>query len=289
MRIPASLRRAFLLLAVLAGGMLALGSGALALSHTSAGPLEGDWMLIQAEDEVGPFAVENAGISLLVRGRSASGYAACGGYEVRLSGGEGRLRIERHPGASGSRETEERCPPQLEEVRGLYLAALLSSVRASVEGRTLRLLGEGTHLVFTAIPHFPKAELAGTSWVLESYGDTWSRQRLDARVGATSLRFLGDDRFVATLACGRIIGFFTVALTQATATTYRAPGSASGPPFCPRAAAFQDLRIAEVLQGFRASVRGDRLTLTRNRLEIVFRAATGPPATDAAASPSTDR
>ena len=263
--------------ALVLAGALAIASGGVALAQQGVGPLDGDWTLIQAEDEVGPFAVENAGISLIIRGSSASGYAACGEYEARLTGDPAALALDT---PSGPDEQREQCPPQLEEARELYLAALRATDRAWLEGGTLRLLGERTHLVFLAIPPFPEAQLAGTSWILESFGETWSRQQISPRVGTSTLRFLDGDRFSATLACGRTIGFYRVEGTEATTVSYDVvgPGTGAGSAFCPRAAAIQDLRVSELLRGFRATVRGDRLILTRNRLEVVYRAAALAPA-----------
>jgi hypothetical protein len=268
-------RHRWRLLALVLAGALALTSGGVALARQQVGPLDGDWMLIQAEDEIGSFAVENAGISLIVRGQSVTGYAACGDYRRRLTGEPAALAFET---PARTMEAREQCPPQLEEARELYLAALAATDRATLEGRTLRLLGEHIHLVFLAIPPFPEAQLAGTAWVLESFGETWSRQQVSPRVGTSTLRFLAGDRFTATLACGRTVGFYRVGRTEATTVSYDVvgPGTGAGSALCPRAAAIQDLRVAELLRGFRASVQGDRLILTRNRLQVVYRAAAGP-------------
>jgi heat shock protein HslJ len=274
------MRRSSALLAVVAAAALALGSGAVALAGAPTGPLEGDWQLIQARDAVGDFAVEHAAITLEVRGQSASGYAACGDYALRLTGEPARVAFQEPAGSEQA--ASEQCSPQLEQLRVLFLDALTATDSATVEGETLRLRGDDTHLVFIAIPRFPEAQLDGTSWVLESYGESWSRQRFSPQAGASTLRFSGDDRFTATLACGKTIGLYRVSRTEATAVTFDVvgPGSAVGSAFCPRAAAIQDIRVTELLRGFRASLHGERLVLTRNRLEAVFRPADAEPADD---------
>jgi hypothetical protein len=269
-------RDRWLFLTLIVAGVLALTSGGLAFARQAVGQLDGDWELIAGQDEGRPFPVENTGISLLVRGDSVSGFAGCGDYDLRLSGDAARLKIAAPAGAAP--RGREQCAPQLEEVRSRYLDALASASRAVLDGGMLRLAGAHTRLVFRAMPLFPVAQLDGTSWVLETFGETWSGQQIRPQVGASTLRFLGEHRFAARLACGRIVGLYRVARTVATTVSYDVlgPGAGSDRSFCPRAGAIQDGRVSEILRGFRASVQGDRLILTRDRLQIVYRAAPEP-------------
>ncbi|MFC0678567.1 hypothetical protein ACFFGH_12025 [Lysobacter korlensis] len=252
--------------ALLVGGTL--WSAASVPAGTAARPLDGDWLLIQARDSVGRFAVLNAGISLTVRGQEASGYAGCGEYRVSLSGTAPEAEFST-PVELQSATAFEVCAPPLMQVRVQYLAALRSSSRATVEGRALRLSGPDTELVFWPAPRFPEAQLSGTSWVLEQYGETWSRQQNTPMSRPSTLQFLDDGKFSAVLACRSSLGFYRVAVTQVSAVLHDVRSS----PFtyCPRGAAVQDLFVSRVLDQFRAAVQGDRLTLTRDRLQLVYR------------------
>lgn len=264
-------RRTSALIGFLAVIGLGAGSGLAVSAGAAPGPLTGDWMLIQARDAVGYFAVENAGISLTVSGRSATGYAACGDYRLDVHGDGGDLALR--PADEGPQEPVERCPAQLEEVRELYLAALTSSSSATVENRTLRLAGGETELVYAAVPRFPEARLTGTSWVLQSFGETWSGPRNTPLASGSVLRFLDNRRVSTSLACRTAVGFYHVVRTEATLVLHNVtPILEPTSGYCPRPAALQDLFVSEVFRGFRATVQGDRLTLTRNRLEVVYRA-----------------
>jgi heat shock protein HslJ len=245
---------------------LAISACAGILPTQPAGPIEGDWLLMRADGLETSLPVADAGVSLVIDGDSATGFGGCGKYAFSLTGDTAHLRFG-EPAPGTLRSGRLFCAPDLEDAQAHYIGALRSSFLAVLTDHHLRLLGDKTMLLFRPAP--PPPRLTGTSWVLESHGDTWQTQQSTRVVGDTTLSFVGANQFVARLACGQVVGFYQVARSKIEVVSY----ARRGLHWCPVNALVDDLKVGDLLNGFRAEIDGDRLILTRNRLEVAFRAA----------------
>ena len=270
--------RARLVRCLLAGLLALLGMVAVAgcapLSPGNAnGPFVGDWQLKEAVWGDTELTVEGAGITLISDGASAAGFAGCNEYAFELSGDpqDFRFGAALPHGPSGPATGDfATCGGSLERIEDRYLTTLLAADDAEVRDGTLWLTAGDDSLRFETIPPFPGPRLVGTEWALMAYGETWLNRWATGVIGVPTLRFVGPDRIVGTLGCGGIAGTYRVVRTEVFVMSLHRFGDED----CPSSSSAQDPLLAQFLDGFRVTLVGDdRLVLTHERLQLMYRAA----------------
>lgn len=236
------------------------------------GPFDGDWQLVQAGWGNTHFTVEGAGITLVSDRQTAAGFSGCREYAFELHGDAddfsfGEALEDGLPGRPSSGPAI--CNGSLERIESRYLTVLLAADGADVQSGELLVTAGNSYLVFRAIPPFPGHQLTGIEWVLDSYGETWRGRWTMDIIGAPTLRFLGQDRIVGTLGCGGITATYRVIRTEVFVTSLHRYGAEG----CLSAFSEQDQLLAQFLDGFRATVVGEHLVLTHERVRLVYRAA----------------
>jgi hypothetical protein len=235
------------------------------------GPFNGDWRLVQAGWGSSRFTVVGTGITLVSNGDSVVGFSGCREYAFELSGNAEEWSLgdplNAEPGFPPPADLAP-CSGALERIESRYLGALLSADSAEVRHRELKLTDGTSFLIFTAIRPFPGPQLAGTTWELERYGDTWRLRWETDIVGTPTVRFVGEDRIVGTLGCGGFAGTYRVVRTEVFLLSFQRFGAEG----CLSAFLEQDQLLAQFLGGFRATVSGDHLVLSHKRLQLVYRA-----------------
>jgi hypothetical protein len=235
------------------------------------GPFVGDWRLVQAGWGEAEFTVAGAGITLTSDGETVRGFSGCHSYAFTLTGELTALRIAGPVDAATAPPAGlAACDGKLERFESRYLSALLAADAGKMRNDTLRLTDGTSYLVFTKIPPFPERQLTGKEWRLEGYGETWGNTWTAELVGSPTLRFLGQDRFVGDLGCGSVLGTYRVVRTQVFVVSMQRFGADE----CLSAFSGQDQLLAEFLDGFRATLTGDHLILTHERLQLLYRAGT---------------
>lgn len=128
---------------VSACGLLGMGDG---------GAMQGDWVLVEAEDAEGSFDLTAADVTLSVDGSSISGTAACNLYGATVVGridysDELPVRVD------GLFQTEMAClDEKLMQVEARYLRAL-GAVEAGlrIDSDTMALFSDDVRLVFDLV------------------------------------------------------------------------------------------------------------------------------------------
>jgi heat shock protein HslJ len=243
------MHRRWALAAIIGSIVLACGPGP---SPSAAEPVDltGDWQLASGTVDEAPFpVVEEAPITLSVEGREIGGRAACNHYggELVVDGSGSRLEI--------SSMTEMACEDPVMAAEAAYLAALPRARAAALDGDRLTLTGAGVELVFERLAPPPLAELVGTDWVLDSLvvGDAVSSVAGER----ATLRLDADGSFHGGTGCRTFSGRWVAASGVISPTDL-----AMDQTECEPALADQDSHVVSVLEGFRATVDGQTLTLT---------------------------
>jgi hypothetical protein len=252
-------------------GVFAVASCAPLLPGEPDGPFNGDWQLVQAGWGDSRFTVAGTGITLISNGESAVGFSGCREYAFQLTGDSESFSfgdvLDRAPGFPSPADLTA-CGGSLSRLESRYLTALLAADSAEVRNQELMLTDGTSYLIFTAIPPFPGPQLVGSTWELERYGDTWRLREETDIVGKPTVRFVGEDRIVGTLGCGGFAGTYRVVRTEVFLVSFQRYGAEG----CLSAFLEQDQLLAQFLGGFRATVSGDHLVLTHERLQLVYRA-----------------
>ncbi|CAA9260689.1 MAG: hypothetical protein AVDCRST_MAG52-2864 [uncultured Blastococcus sp.] len=190
------------------------------------------------------------------------GVAFCNQYfaSYRLDGSSFTL--------DGIGSTEMGCEPDVMAAETTFLTALADVDRATGDGDSLLLTGDGVELRFTAVVGVPDSPLEETRWVLETVVDG---EMASSTVGAPALLTLGADRTAeASTGCRTITGTW---LVESGALVVDDLLADSAP--CPADVEDQDGHVTAVLQGGPAlQIQEDRLTLTADDgRALVYRAA----------------
>jgi heat shock protein HslJ len=159
------------------------------------------------------------------------------------------------------------CEEPVMASEAAFVAALPRILDATLGGDRLTLLGPGVELAFDRLAPPPVAEMVGTDWVLESLvvGDVVS-----SVAGApATLRLDAGGTFSGGTGCRTFQGRWIQASGGITPTDL-----AMDQTECAPALTAQDGHVIGVLEGFRASVDGQTLTLTGDRGQgLIYRAA----------------
>lgn len=199
-------------------------------------------------DGVGFRIVPDAPITLTVKGSDVGGRSACNHYgaEFVVEGGRVRLRM--------TSMTMMACPEPAMSAEEAFVAAVERVTGATRDGDRLTLTGPGVELTFDRLAPVPVAALVETDWVLESLisGDAVASVAGDP----ATLRLEADGTFNGSTGCRTFKGRWIEADGGITPTDLAMDGE------CPPELAAQDGHVVGVLEGFRASIDGDVLTLT---------------------------
>jgi heat shock protein HslJ len=209
----------------------------------------GAWQMTSGVvDGVGFAIIPEAPITMTVRGDEIQGRAACNHYGGQIVVEDGRPRF------SLTSMTEMACAEPVMAAEAAFFAAFARVVNAARDGNRLILAGPGVELTFDRLPPVPVAGLVGTDWVLESL---ISGEAVSSVVGdPATLRLEADGTFSGSTGCRTFKGRWVEANGGITPTDLAMDGE------CPPELAQQDGHVVGVLEGFRASIDGDVLTLT---------------------------
>jgi heat shock protein HslJ len=255
-------------MALVAVGCSSPGTAPTPSSPTPApGPIDatGDWRLVDGRIDGAPIPlVEGTDVTMTVDGSAISGRSACNQYGGQLELVDGTLRF----GAMSM--TEMACEEPVMALEAAYIAAL-SHVRSAVrDGTRLTLAGEGVALEFERLAPPPTAAIVGTVWVLDSLisGDAVSSVAGEP----ATLRLDADGTFAGSTGCRGFGGRWTEANGEILFADF-----AMDMRGCPTELTGQDDHVVSVLgDGFRATVDGQRLTLTSTGAEGLGYLATQP-------------
>jgi heat shock protein HslJ len=221
----------------------------------------GDWQLTSGVIDGAPFPiVADAPITLTVQGTQVGGRSACNHYsgEIVVENGQVKLR-------SGGM-TQMACPDPVMTAEAAFHVALGRIAGATRDGDRLILSGPGVELTFDRMAPVPVGEMVGTDWVLESLisGDAVSSVAGER----ATLRFDPRGTFKGSTGCRTFRGRWVLANGGVMPTDLGMDQTE-----CPAQLAEQDSHVVGVLEGFRASVDGQQLTLTGERGEgLIYRA-----------------
>lgn len=211
--------------------------------------ISGAWQLTGGTVDGVPFPlVEDAPVTLSVRGTSISGRSPCNHYggEIVVDGGGSRFEL--------TQMTAMACAEPVMAAEAAFVAALPRVRGAFRAGDRLALTGPGVELSFEHLAPPPVAAMVGTDWVLESLLST------DVVVSVAgdpaTLRFEPTGSFHGSTGC-RTFGGKWVPADGGISTTELA----MDPTECLPELAHQDGHIVSVLEQFRPSVDGPTLTL----------------------------
>ena len=211
----------------------------------------GAWQMTSGVvDGVGFAIVPDAAITMTVRGSEIQGRAACNHYGGQIVVEDGRPRF------SLTSMTQMACADPVMAAEAAFLAALPRVVDAARDGDRLVLTGPDVELTFDLLPPVPVADLVGTDWVLESL---ISGEAVSSVAGErATLRLEADGTISGSTGCRTFTGHWIEAVGGISHTDLGADGE------CPPELATQDGHVVGVIEGFRAAIDGDVLTLTGN-------------------------
>lgn len=219
------------------------------------------WELLEGSGPEGQFAlVAGSSVTLNISDGEVGGRSACNLYSGTIERTDDTVRISNLGG------TDMACEPPVMTLESAYLSALQAVDRIARDGESLLLTGPDVRLRFTEVPPLPKAELVGTTWVLESLieGDTVSSTTGDP----ATLRLDEDGTLTGSTGCRQLSGRYEIRGGEVDATELAADGD------CPDDVWAQDDHVVDVLgDGFRVNIAGDQLTLTsRGGRGLAYRA-----------------
>lgn len=212
----------------------------------------GEWRLVEGTVDGAPIPVDaDYPVTFVLDGTQVSGTSACNSYggEIVVEGGEVRF--------GDMMMTMMACEEPAMSIETAYHAALGRIRQATMDGDALVLVGDAVSLRFQPIPPVPTADLVDTDWTLETIvtGDAASSV---APGDPATLILHGDGRLEGFTGCRGFGGTYVEASGEIMATELITDDRACLPPLDT-----QDGHVLTVLgDGFRATVEGDRLTLT---------------------------
>jgi heat shock protein HslJ len=161
--------------------------------------------------------------------------------------------------------TEMACAERVMAAETAFLEALPRVVDAARDGDRLMLTGPDVEFVFDRLAPVPLAQLVGTDWVLDSMV---ARDVVSSVAGdPATLRLDAGGAFSGSTGCRTFSGRWVTANGGISPTDLGMEGE------CPPELADQDGHVVGVLEGFRAAVDGQTLTLTGDGGEgLVYRA-----------------
>jgi heat shock protein HslJ len=237
--------------------MLVVGCGSPSPSPVD---VSGEWQLTGGAVDGAPFpVVADAPVTLSVTGTTIGGRSPCNHYggEIVVDGGGSRFEM--------TSMTAMACEDPVMAAEAVFVAALPRVRGATLDGDRLILAGTGVELTFDRLPPVPVADMVGTDWVLESLisGDVASSPAGDP----ATLR-LEAGTISGSTGCRTFRGRWVLANGGVMPTDFGMDQTE-----CPPQLAEQDSHVVGVLEGFRASVDGQQLTLAGDRGRgLIYRA-----------------
>lgn len=227
------------------------GTGAVAGAGAGSADLDGAWVLTGGRTGAGALEpLPDAPVTLVVAGKEVSGRSACNHYGTTLRRDGDTIRISNVGG------TEMGCEPHVMELERRYVEALMTVTAAHRSEGSLTLTGSGVRLEFALQPPVDTADLVGTTWVLESLLD---EDTAASTAGPGRLRLEEDGTLTGSTGCREFRGRYRVHGSGVLLTDL---DTALGPGRCTATRRAQDGHVLAVLEGFRATVDRDLLTLT---------------------------
>jgi heat shock protein HslJ len=193
--------------------------------------------------------VDDAPVTLTVKGTQISGRAACNHYGGEVVVEDGRPRF------SLTSMTAMACADPVMAAEAAFTAALPRVVGAARDDDRLTLTGPGVELLFDRLAPVQLAQLVGTDWVLDSIvaGDVVSNVAGDP----ATLRLDADGTFKGSTGCRTFSGRWVEA-NGGIGNTELAMDQTE----CPPDLAGQDSHVVGVLEGYRVAIDGQVLTLS---------------------------
>lgn len=222
-------------------------------SSPSAGIVDavGDWRLVEGSDGGAAIPlVKGSDVTMTVSGSQVSGRSACNLYGGEIIVVDGEVRF----GAMFM--TEMACDEPIMASEAAFMAAMGKVRAARRDGERLTLTGAGVTLVFEWVEPPPTADIVDTTWVLDSIitGDAVSSVMGDP----ATLVLAADGALTGTTGCRSFTGRYTEANGEIRFVEF-----AMDQTDCDPGLAAQDSHVVSVLgDGFRATVEGQRLTLS---------------------------
>jgi heat shock protein HslJ len=242
---------------LLVAAILVVGCGG---STSSPIDVSGTWQLTGGTVDGAPFpVVPDAPVTLSVASSEIGGRSPCNHYGGRIVVDDNGSRFEM------TSMTAMACEEPVMAAEAIFIAALPRVRGATRDGDRLTLSGPGVELTFDRLPPVPVADIVGTEWILESLvsGDVASSVAGEP----ATLRLEAGGTFSGSTGCRTFSGRWVLANGGISPTDLGMEGE------CPAELTEQDGHIVGVLEGFRASVDGQRLTLTGERGDgLIYRA-----------------
>jgi heat shock protein HslJ len=220
------------------------------------------WRLVAGDGPLGSIElVDGYLITITFEGNQLSGTAACNGYG-------GTYRLDGNTLVVSELSWTEMACERVEVMAAeqAYLAALLDVTEVTATGEELVLGSSATELVFAQQAEIPRAELLGSTWVLETL--VQDETALSVSGDQATLQLNADGTFVGSTGCRALTGDYRVSGASVQFTSLQADGD------CPPDLRAQDNLVVTVLgDGFGVEIDGSRLTLTSMGDEgLVYRA-----------------
>lgn len=237
-------------------------SGCSLLSGGSSASLDGEWQLQAGTNQGQPIPIPaGSTVTLAIDGTQAGGTAACNSYGSKIQVSGSSISI------SELLQTEMAClDNRLMALESAYLAALARVTTAARDEDSLVLTGPQVELRFILAAPVAKADLVGTTWILDSLV---SGEVVSSTVGErVTLVLSGDGRISASTGCRDVTGTYAISegQVQVTLDPYDTIGCAAG-------LGEQDAHILGVLSnGFGVSVDTQRLTVASGDQGMTYRA-----------------
>jgi heat shock protein HslJ len=228
------------------------------------GDPQGSWQLVEGTVNGQPVPIlDDYRITLTLEGSRIGGTSACNSYGGVLVVEGGRLRIE------DLAQTAMACLDEAAmTAEGIYMSGLAAAESIGLDGDQLLVQGPGVELRFDELAPPPTAELVDTVWIL----DTLVMGEVASSVAGepATLELRSDGTIQGGTGCRQFSG--TWAEQGDEIVTPRLESTDQG---CPPELQDADSHVLGVIgDGFRATVDGDRLTLTDAGGDgLVYRAA----------------
>ena len=226
------------------------------------GDPQGTWELVEGVVTGLPVPIlDGHRITLTIEGSNIGGTAACNTYGGRLAVVGGRLRIQ------DLLQTMMGCDGPAMDAELLYMGGLVDVDSISLDGDELLLTGPGVDLRFSEVAPPPTAAIVDTVWVLETLV---SGEAAASTVGEpATLELRSDGTIHGGTGCRSFDGTWVERGDE-----IGTPSLAMDDRVCPPDLQDADGHVVSVVgDGFRASVEGNRLTLTDGANGLVYLAS----------------
>ena len=231
-------------------GVLLAACGTATTPTTTAEPglgIEGDWELLEGTVAGMPIPEGDFRVTLLFKGGTVGGVAACNSYGGEYTADDGFLRF------GLMYQTEMACAEPAMSAENTFMDALSRVDSYEIAGEQLTLSGADVTLVFAVIPPIETAPFFEQRWTLESL---IQHDAVSSVQGDGFLLLTEEGALTGSTGCRDLSGVFIVVADEIVPTDFGAEGD------CAADLGQQDSHFISVIEGgFNASVNEDRLTL----------------------------